>query len=787
MQKLFRVGVLCGGPSPERGISLNSARCLLDHIESNLVEVVPYYMNLQKKIYAISKAQLYSNTPSDFDFKLENTAKALTEHEFIHSLKKLDIVFPAMHGAFGEDGQIQTLLEKHAIPFVGSSSTACQKAFDKYAASLFLQKQNFFTLSHIVIGKKEKNIQQKIQNFFIKNNLSRVIIKPVLGGSSIGVSSADSVRETYKKVTSLFSQKYTRVLIEEFAKGKEFTVLVLQNKNDQPVALIPSEIETGNQLFDFRKKYLPTRQVIYHCPPRFSPALTTKIQSQAEKLFTLFAMRDFVRIDGWVLSSGEIWFSDINPISGMEQNSFLFQQATRIGFSHQDVLSYILRHAAKRYGLSFPQKQREKQKKKKNIAVLFGGSTSERQVSVMSGTNVWLKLRKSQKYNPQPFLLDEEKNVWHLPYALTLNHTVEEIVANCKLFTKNLPHFQKIVAQMRDKLLLAKGDISQTLFSPKKMSLQEFIKQSSFIFIALHGGLGEDGTLQKVLEKSHVAYNGSGAKVSQLCMNKAQTTERIKQLNISGVQVASHVLVPLSKLRTLHKNDYQIFWKDLQEKLQSTSIIAKPNSDGCSSGVVRLYTEEDLDRYSRLLAEKASFIPGNTFTNQKDIIEMPQDSLQEVLFETCIETDTLRVLRNKVKHIKKTGWIEVTVGVIEEKKKMHVFNPSITIVEGEVLSVEEKFQGGTGVNMTPPPVSLISEEILRIIKKRIQLVAEKVGIQGYSRIDAFVQRITGEVSIIEINTLPGLTPSTVFFQQALAEPQPIYPTQLLEKLINNKL
>ena len=61
------------------------------------------------------------------------------------------------------------------------------------------------------------------------------------------------------------------------------------------------------------------------------------------------------------------------------------------------------------------------------VNVLFGGNSVERQVSLMSGTNVWLKLRRSGKYNPEPYLLDTKGNVWHLPYYMTLNHTVEEI------------------------------------------------------------------------------------------------------------------------------------------------------------------------------------------------------------------------------------------------------------------------------------------------------------------------------------------------------------------------
>ena len=93
---------------------------LLDHLASSTVRVVPIYFDQKRHAYRLSEAQLYSNTPADFDFQVQRLAKALTPKQLIAELKRCDLVFPAIHGAFGEDGEIQTLLEKHGIPFVGS-------------------------------------------------------------------------------------------------------------------------------------------------------------------------------------------------------------------------------------------------------------------------------------------------------------------------------------------------------------------------------------------------------------------------------------------------------------------------------------------------------------------------------------------------------------------------------------------------------------------------------------------------------------------------------------------
>ena len=116
---------------------------------------------------------------------------------------------------------------------------------------------------------------------------------------------------------------------------------------------------------------------------------------------------------------------------------------------------------------------------------------------------------------------------------------------------------------------------------------------------------------------------------------------------------------------------------------------------------------------------------------------------------------------------------------------MKALSPSITIAEDTILSVEEKFQGGTGVNITPPPKEIISEKNLQKVKSLVEKVAEKVGIKGYGRIDIFVHLKTGNIIVIEINTLPGLTPSTVIYHQALAENPKIFPKEFLEKIIKN--
>ena len=377
---------MCGGPSLERGISLNSARSILDFLENENVEIAPIFFDLKKNAFQIPTAQIYSNTPADFDFNLKKVGKKLSRTALTNFLKKCDLTFPAIHGAFGEDGELQKFLQKNGINFIGADFDCCKKSFDKFSANQILQKNGFKTLPIALLKIFEKKENEKIlKKFFAENKISRAIVKPAAGGSSIGVFSVSNFRDALEKAEIIFKKRIgTRVVVEPFCDGAEFTIVVLQNRFGTPVSLIPSEIEAdyeNHQIFDFRKKYLPTRQVFYHCPPRFSNEEIEKIQIRAEQIFQLFGFRDFARFDGFVTKNGEIIFSDLNPISGMEQNSFLFQQAARVGFSHAEVLNFIAKSAAARGKKNFPEiTNLNLNSTKKEIPILFGGATSERQV-----------------------------------------------------------------------------------------------------------------------------------------------------------------------------------------------------------------------------------------------------------------------------------------------------------------------------------------------------------------------------------------------------------------------
>ncbi|KAK4771280.1 hypothetical protein SAY87_031812 [Trapa incisa] len=866
------LGLICGGPSAERGISLNSARSVLDHIQGDDLHVSCYYIDRNLNAHAISSAQVYSNTPADFDFKLESLAQSFHSlSDFAaHLTASVDIVFPVIHGQFGEDGGIQDLLEKNGIPFVGTGSRECCKAFDKYHASLELRKLGFVTVPSFLVQGSDVN-GSKLENWFIENHLDpkigRVVVKPARAGSSIGVTVAYGVADSLEKATHVIQEGIDeKVLIEMYLEGgHEFTAIVLDvgsRSSSHPVTLLPTEVELQfrgtidvrekDAIFNYRRKYLPTQQVAYHTPPRFPVEVIEKIREGASLLFKRLGLRDFARIDGWFLPPsfhamtsedkfgktdyGTIVFTDINLISGMEQTSFLFQQASKVGFSHSNILRSIIHHACLRFlhpasninvsgntssdaaELTDASKKAEKLSK---VFVICGGDTSERQVSLMSGTNVWLNLQAYDDLEVIPCLLahvcDRDHSssaalrgdnsdlsswvVWTLPYSLVLRHTTEEVLDACIEAIE--PTRAAVTSQLRNQVMndLAEGLKKQSWFTgfdvgdklPEKYSLKEWIalahKVEATVFIAVHGGIGEDGTLQSLLTSGGVPHTGPGVTASRICMDKVATSLALNHLEDYGILTIKKEV--WNKKELLCKSAVDI-WKDITLKLQCETICIKPARDGCSTGVARLRSVEDLSVYIKALEEGLLRIPPNSFSKAHGVIEMPNPPPEILIFEPFIETDEI-IFSSKSDDEKApilfwegtSRWVEITVGVIGRRGLMRSLSPSVTVKEsGDILSLEEKFQGGTGINLTPPPPSIMRSEALEKCKQRIELIANTLQLEGFSRIDAFVNVDSGEVLIIEVNTVPGMTPSTVLIHQALAEQPPMYPQLFFRTLLD---
>jgi D-alanine-D-alanine ligase-like ATP-grasp enzyme len=458
----------------------------------------------------------------------------------------------------------------------------------------------------------------------------------------------------------------------------------------------------------------------------------------------------------------------------MEQNSLVFMQAAVCGLSHQRLCEHIIKIASQKIVAPTlqPKVTAKPLVKKKKVFIVFGGETAERQVSLMSGSNVWLKLRASSLYEPIPYLLALDHCLYQIAYHHMLYHTIEEIYEHVH-YTTHCP----------SPISLDLQDIKQASFSSSPLTITEFCsyaqKQDAFVFLALHGGEGEDGSWQRRLSEYKIPFNGSYEQGSALGMDKYLTAIMINELQLNHLYALPKILINLNEYPTVRSLEVLMSHFELDQYW-----IIKPRHDGCSAGIIVLSCFRDLQRYYELIVSEQSVIPAGLFYSQNQPVELPKKA-QEFIIERYIQTDRVLSVDGKIHRQQVSGWLELTQTVLEFQGSYHAFEPSLTLSSGAVLSLEEKFQGGTGTNLTPIP--FLSEDDRSCLKESLCLAAKALAIYNYARFDLFYHQELKEIIIIEVNTLPALTASTVLFHQALAEEVPYHPTELLELLITRSL
>lgn len=578
----------------------------------------------------------------------------------------------------------------------------------------------------------------------------------------------------------------TEVLVEAFIKGKEFSCIVIEDDNGKPIALPPTEIVKGKELFDYRSKYLPglSRKIT---PIELPDAEIEKIRKACEKLYGYFCFDVYARIDGFYDESGKVVLNDPNTTSGMMPSSFFFHQAAEIGLNPSQFLTFIIRNSLRiraiqgvaSYNsnklLQLLDAQLNEFKtiddNRTKVAVIMGGYSTERHISVESGRNIYEKLSSSSKYRPIPVFLtgnNAEQQLYVLPINIMLKDNADDIKLKVQHFSR-AKTIQQIIEECKS--ITLKYAPFTPGFEPLKITYADLPSLCESVFIALHGRPGEDGAVQQQLERLSLPYNGSGIDSSKITINKFETN---KILRANGILVADGQLIT--------RNDWQKNGDSKRVEIEKLGFpfIAKPSDEGCSSAVLKLKSIEGIEAYADLTFrtndEKQKDKCELLGINAKDEFPMKDDFLLEKFIDS-----------NGAKH-----FLEVTGGMLtsyDEKGqlKYQIFEASESLAEGEVLSLAEKFLAGEGQNITPARYSLNQEEATLIsakVKNEFEKVARLLNVQGYCRIDAFVRvfdDLSVEVVIIEINSLPGMTPATCIYHQAAIEGYK--PLEFIDKIL----
>ncbi|MHB9148049.1 MAG: D-alanine--D-alanine ligase family protein [Candidatus Amoebophilus sp.] len=391
------------------------------------------------------------------------------------------------------------------------------------------------------------------------------------------------------------------------------------------------------------------------------------------------------------------------------------------------------------------------------IGIIMGGFSAERHISVESGRNVYEKLASSGTYTPIPIFLTGsplQHSLFILPIHILLKDSADDIHERLKHISTTTDNSTNWTEEPAIDSIIKKYVGSFTM-QPTAITYQELAHLVDSVFIALHGRPGEDGTLQAILEQHGLPYNGSGVATTSLTIDKF-TTNRF--LHEHGIYVANQAVVTIDQW----KNNTPATIETIEATFKYPFIV-KPVDDGCSVAVFKIQNRNMFAAY----AENIFRADSNQPTNLTQVLGLKPNAAfpnyQQFLVEDLIEKGTA------------THFLEITGGLLthldeQGNRQYEMFKPSEVVATGDILSLEEKFLAGEGQNITPArfhPDSTTNLAISTKVKEDLQKVAQLVNIEGYARIDAMVKIYPTHIEtwIIEINTLPALTPATCIFHQ----------------------
>ncbi|MGA1865328.1 MAG: D-alanine--D-alanine ligase [bacterium] len=304
LERSKRIGVLMGGCSYEREVSLKTGKAVASALKTKCWQV------------------------SEIDVDEHVWEKIRDE--------RIDVAFLALHGRFGEDGTIQGMLEIMGIPYTGSGVLASSLAMDKIFTKIILQSAGILTPPFIVLKNSDELKGDSPLGY-------PVVVKPASQGSTIGIHIVKKKSDLKKAISDAF--KYDRkVMIEEFIPGRELTVGILGTKVFPVLEIIP---QSG--FYDFKSKYTHG-MTKYVCPAPLEQDLSRNIQRLGLAAHSALGCRDFSRVDFRINEDGIPFCLEINTIPGMTDTSLLPKAAEVDGLSFPDLVERILFMALSRHG-----------------------------------------------------------------------------------------------------------------------------------------------------------------------------------------------------------------------------------------------------------------------------------------------------------------------------------------------------------------------------------------------------------------------------------------------------
>ena len=338
--------VLAGGNSTEREVSIASGQGVCKALRERNHKAVlldPYFgaskkeENLFPAEYDVDKA---ADIMREMSSKLEETMK--TRKGFfgpnvLEICKEADIVFLALHGANGEDGKVQSVLDLMGIKYTGSGPLSSGMAMDKGITKMVFEAKGVPTPKGITLEKGKCSSQLADYGMGFP-----VIVKPCCGGSSVGVCIANNQTEYQAALLEAFSYE-NEVVVEQFITGREFSVAVVDGKAYPVIEIAPLQ-----GFYDYKNKY-QAGSCVETCPAEISSALTKEMQKYAEMGYKALNLQAYARLDFLMDDEGNMYCLEANTLPGMTPTSLIPQEAKAIGMDYPQLCEKLIEVSLKKY------------------------------------------------------------------------------------------------------------------------------------------------------------------------------------------------------------------------------------------------------------------------------------------------------------------------------------------------------------------------------------------------------------------------------------------------------
>lgn len=346
MTKKLKVAVIFGGQSAEHEVSIQSAKNIVSALDREKYKPILIYIDksgqwfLNDSPKKLLESSITDNPKSLTNLKNKPIPFASTDSETI------DVVFPVLHGTYGEDGTMQGMLKLMNLPFVGCGVLASAVGMDKDVMKRLLKEAKIPVAKFLVFKNTDR---EKLTYQNIKSKLGSVFfVKPANAGSSIGISKVKNAKDFEQAINEAF--KYdNKIIIEEFIKGKEIEVSVLGN--DHPIASIPGEIIPTHEFYSYEAKYLDENGAILKIPADRPKSLVKKIQKLAIKTYQTLCCESLSRVDMFLTNSGKIYINEINTLPGFTQISMYPKLWEISGISYPELLDKLIQLAIERFNM----------------------------------------------------------------------------------------------------------------------------------------------------------------------------------------------------------------------------------------------------------------------------------------------------------------------------------------------------------------------------------------------------------------------------------------------------